>query len=102
MTLSREESDSAESGEVHVLADVGGSTRKIGIDLVGVSYDWAIYAHRHHLPFSAKGVLGKVGNRWKIVDRLELDTTFLQRYQADRIERRTGERPDPTAGPLLD
>jgi len=102
VSLSREESDSIDSGEVHVLADVGGSTRKVGIDLVGVAYDWAIYAHRHHLPFSASGVLGKVGNRWKIVDRLSTDTAFLQNFQAARMERLTGERPDLTDGPVLD
>lgn len=102
VTLSRDENDSAESGEVHVLADVGGSVRKVGIDLVGVAYDWAIYAHRHHLPFSAQGVLDKVGNRWKIVDRLAVDTTYLQRIQADRIERLTGERSEPMDGPAID
>ncbi|MCR6706192.1 MAG: hypothetical protein NVV66_16370 [Cellulomonas sp.] len=102
VTLSREEGDSAESGEVHVLADVDGTTRKVGVDLVGVPYDWAIYAHRHHLPFTAHGVLGKVGNRWKIVDRLSVDTTYLQNFQADRMERLTGERPDLTDGPVAD
>lgn len=102
VSLSREESDSVDSGEVHVLADVEGATRKVGIDLVGVAYDWAIYAHRHHLPFNASGVLGKVGNRWKIVDRLSTDTAFLQNFQAERMERLTGERPDETAGPVLD
>ncbi|QTE30337.1 hypothetical protein [Pengzhenrongella sicca] len=102
VSLSREESDSAESGEVHVLADVEGAARRVGIDLVGVAYDWAIYAHRHHLPFSAGGVLGKVGNRWKVVDRLSVNTEFLRRYQADRMERLTGEQPEPTDGPVLD
>lgn len=102
VSLSREESDSVDSGEVHVLADIEGAARKVGIDLVGVAYDWAIYAHRHHLPFSASGVLGKVGNRWKIVDRLSTDTAFLQSFQAERMERLTGERPDVTDGPVLD
>ncbi|WP_139122939.1 hypothetical protein [Cellulosimicrobium cellulans] len=102
VSLSRDASDGRESGEVHVLADIEGATRKIGIDLAGVAYDWAIYAHRHHLPFSAEGVLGKVGNRWKIVDRLTVNTEFLQRYQSDRIERLTGERPKSSEGPVLD
>lgn len=102
VALSREESDGAESGEVHVLADVGGSPRKVGIDLIGVAYDWAIYAHRHHLPFSAAGVLGKEKNRWKIVDRLSVNTEFLQRYQSDRMNRLTGEPTEPTDGPVLD
>lgn len=102
VSLSREQGGSADAGEVHVLADVDGYTRKIGIDLTGVAYDWAIYAHRHHLPFSVSGVLDKVSNRWRIVDRLTVNTEFLQRYQADRIERLTGERPEPGDGPVLE
>lgn len=102
VSLARDEADDAESGEVHVLADVDGALRKVAIDLTGVAYDWAIYAHRHHLPFSAEGVLDKVGNRWKIVDRLALDTRFLQQFQAERIQRLTGEQPESADGPPLD
>lgn len=88
IALSRSDQQTDETGgEVQVLADLDGTLRKLLVELEGTDYDWAIYAHQQRLPLVVHGVMAKVSNRWRMVDRVELDTAFLRDYQQRRVAR---------------
>jgi hypothetical protein len=73
------------SGEVVILADIGGMNRRVTVPLHGEDYDWAIRAHRERLPFTVSGVLEKRGRSWVLTGHIQADTQFLQYHlgQAD-------------------
>lgn len=93
VALEREEGDGVDSGEVVIHASVGGSSRKIRTELSGTDYEWAVVAHRKHLPFTVSGQLGKKGNRWALLAPVTVDTTYLQAWQRRRIEAMGGDAP---------
>lgn len=99
VALARETGNGDSSGEVYILADVLGGTKRIGVQLEGLDYEWAIYAHRFRLPLTVSGVLDKVSNRWKFVRDVSLDTTFLRQFQANRVAEATSEVPRESSGP---
>lgn len=95
VSLSRERlANDEETGEVVVLADVDGVTKRIGMTLSGNDYAWAIYAHQNRYPFTATGLLGKKGRRWWLLDEVEPDTSFLMQRRREYIERQGGDAPD--------
>lgn len=75
------------SGEVVMLCDVAGTTRRVLVALHGDDYDWAIRAHRERLPFTVSGTLEKKGRSWALTGRIGVDTAFL-RFQLDGDESR--------------
>ncbi|WP_148284199.1 hypothetical protein [Luteimicrobium xylanilyticum] len=89
-----------EEGDVIIQADVRGSVKKVGVTLSGNDYNWAIYAHRHRLPFTVSGILGKKSGRWWLLDDVEVDASFLIARQHDRIERLGGDAPEDPAAPV--
>jgi hypothetical protein len=73
------------SGEVVLLADIGGMNRRVTVPLHGEDYDWAIRAHRERLPFTVSGVLEKNGRSWVLSGHIQADTDFL-RFHLNRAD----------------
>lgn len=65
-------------GEVVIQGEIEGKQRKVTVPLRGDDYDWAIQAHRRHIPFTVSGRLEKVGKSWRLGGRVQADTTFLE------------------------
>lgn len=103
VALSRDESAASETGagEIFIQADIGNGIRRIGLQLTGIDYEWAIYAHRNKYPFTATGKIGKKSNRWHMFDPVNVDTTFLQDRRRDWLERQGLDAP-PTVTPPQD
>lgn len=99
VALEREEGDDVDSGEVVIQGEVDGSIKKIRAELSGTDYEWAVVAHRKHLPFTVSGQLGKKGNRWALLGPVRVDTTFLQAWQRRRIEAMGGDAPEDIGPP---
>ena len=69
------EEEDNESGEVIILADVGGSRlRQVHVLLSGQDHDRAIQAYRSRLPLTISGDLVFEGQRWRLTGVVELDS----------------------------
>lgn len=86
-------------GEVVIRAEVDSRLRKITVPLRGEDYDWAIQAHRRHMPFTVSGILEKVGRGWRLGGHIQADTAFL-RYTASNEPARLSPGADNLEGSL--
>lgn len=65
-------------GEVVIQGEVDGKQRRVTVPLQGEDYDWAIQAHRRHIPFTVSGRLEKVRRTWRLSGHVQADTSFLE------------------------
>lgn len=82
-SLTREESGGDEQEETTIVlsAEVRGRTRKIHVLLGGEDYEWAIFAHRHRLPFTVAGNLAFERGAWRLTGPVTVDSSFLEHHQ---------------------
>ena len=64
--------EAAESGEVTVLAEIGGRVRKVLVDLEGEAHQYAIRAYRDRFPIIVSGELVK-RRSWRLEGHVEMD-----------------------------